>query len=299
MKKSGLIHELMQVAQYKIFSNIMSAVTCKLRDKDVRYQVGTSGYVVGKAKWTKLPCLNCLELNSTFYHLPSKQLLKSLNNLPDNVNIVIKASQEITHYRRLNDVEELWNNLWERIRDLKNLKCVLFQFPPTFKRSAENIRRLEVLKEYLPKGLDIAVEFRNSSWLVEQTYDLFKKLGWCVVGTYIVKRAQTKWVGDMPSGLFMPPKTCNYNYIRVHGKKKWRGHLSQTDLNNLHDAVADQVVRNSYVIFNNSFFDKKGDYCSFGKVKVPSAAVCNAMEFSGNITRRRRRRKLRVSNRAS
>ena len=97
--------------------------TCKLRDKDVRYLVGTSGYVIGKRKWSKLPCLNCLELNSTFYHLPSKNLIKSLMNLPDNVNLIVKASQQITHFQRLKNVKTLWNNLWgeEMKNQYKNL----------------------------------------------------------------------------------------------------------------------------------------------------------------------------------
>ena len=99
----------------------------------------------------------------------------------------------------------------------------------------------------------------------------------------------------MPAGLYMPPKTCSYNYIRVHGKKKWKGHLSQEQLNEIHDVVAAQVVRNSYVIFNNSFFDKRGDYCMSEKTKINSAGVCNAMEFTGNITRRRKGRRLMVS----
>ena len=272
----------------------MTRESCKLRSRDVRYQVGTSGYMVGKKKWEKMPCLNCLELNSTFYHLPSNLLIKSLHKLPENVSLVVKASQEITHYSRLKNVKRLWNNLWARIKDIPSLKCVLFQLPPSFARTEENVTRLRSLKSIVPASIDVAVEFRHNSWLVDETYELFKELKWCVVGTLILKRPSTRWVGNMPPGLFMPPKTTNYNYLRVHGKKKWKGLLTSSELDSLHDAVADQVVRNSYVIFNNSFFDKRGDSCTVRNVKLPSAAVCNAVDFASKLTQKRRGRKLKI-----
>ena len=272
----------------------MTDLSCRLRNRDVRYQVGTSGYVVGKKKWQKMPCLNCLELNSTFYHLPSKQLTKSLMNLPPNVSLIVKASQQITHYSRLKNVKQLWLTLWNRIKDIPNLKCVLFQMPPTFTMNEENMNRIRILKTYVPASVDIAVEFRNNSWLVAETYEMLKELNWCIVGTLIVKRPSTRWVGNMPPGLFMPPRTSNYNYVRVHGKKKWRGLLSSSELSSLHDAVADQVVQTSYVIFNNSFFDKRGDSCTVRKTKLPSASVCNAIDFTSKITKKRRGRRLKV-----
>ena len=75
-----------------------------------------------------------------------------------------------------------------QIKDLPRLKCVLFQLPPNFNKTEENMERLVDLKRILPKGVDIAVEFRNKSWLEESTYDMFAEFGWAVVGTVIFKR---------------------------------------------------------------------------------------------------------------
>jgi uncharacterized protein YecE (DUF72 family) len=237
--------------------------------------------MVSQARWVSLPCLNCIELNSSFYRIPSDRLIASLNRLPDRVHIVIKASKYITHIKRLNDVEEAWGKLWTQISKLgKKMSCVLFQLPPSFNKTDINVGRIEAMKAYLPKGIDIAFEFRNKSWLEDSTYDVFKKLKWCVVGTYINKKEGTNWVGNMPPGLYMPPRTTDYNYIRIHGKKGWKGQLSQAELKKIREALAAQAVRTSYVMFNNTFFDPRSGHCMVDGEPIRYAAVCNAVEFA-------------------
>ena len=43
--------------------------------------VGTSGFMVGQKTWLDLPGLNCIEINSTFYRLPSKNTITKWKNL--------------------------------------------------------------------------------------------------------------------------------------------------------------------------------------------------------------------------
>ena len=260
------------------------SVKCGVRSKDSKYQVGTSGFMVSQAQWSKLSCLNCIELNSSFYRIPSDGTIKSLNKLPSNVNVVIKASKYITHIKRLKDVQEAWEKLWGQISKLGNrLTCVLFQLPPTFNKTDINVERIRAMKSYLPSGIGYAFEFRNSSWLEESTYDVMRSLGFCVVGTYIVKRATTNWVGTMPPGLFVPPKTTNFNYIRIHGKKGWKGELSEKELDKIQSELSKQKTSKSYVMFNNTFFDKRSDTCSINDISIRYAAVCNAAEFASNV----------------
>tara|TARA_Y100000816_G_scaffold258293_1_gene213030 strand:- start:253 stop:1080 length:828 start_codon:yes stop_codon:yes gene_type:complete len=272
---------------------------CKTRRKSAKYQVGTSGYVVGRGKWEKLACLNCLELNCTFYRLPSQRLINSLDRLPPNVNLIIKASQHITHSLRLNNAEDAWNVLWGKIKDLNALKCVLFQLPPNFNNTDINRQRILDMADYLPQNIDIAFEFRNKSWLVEDTYTMFEKLGWGIVGTVVIKREGTRWVGNMPSGIYMPPPTTNFNYIRIHGKKRWRGKLAAKQLSEIHKIVSSQKVKTSYVIFNNSFFDSRSDKCLVNELEIKSAGVCDAVEFANRVTRRRLGRRLRIKTSSS
>ena len=114
-----------------------------------------------------------------------------------------------------------------------------------------------------------------------------------------IQEDTTRWVGNMPAGLFMPPRTANFNYIRVHGKKKWRGLLTPDQIDAMRMIVAAQTVRTSYVIFNNSFFDNRSDFCTLNDQKVGSAAVCNAADFAMSVKAKTRRRKLKVSKRVS
>ena len=264
---------------------------CRTRSANNRYQVGTSGFMVSKSKWLQEPCLNCIEYNSSFYRLPSDTAINALNRLPRNVNVIIKASRYITHLKRLKDVEEAWGILWKQIKNLKSkLACVLFQLPPSFSWKPENQERIEAMHRYLPSSIPIAFEFRNKSWLQPTVYEAFARMGWAIVGTYIKKRPQTKWVGDMPPGLFLPPVTAGFNYIRIHGKKGWKGALSQSELNNLRDTVGAQRVRKSFVMFNNSFFDNRSATCKSNDIALNSAAVCNAIQFTHLLQTRKTKR---------
>lgn len=260
------------------------SVRCDVRSKDAKYQVGTSGFMVSQSQWSKLSCLNCIELNSSFYRIPGDSTIASLNKLPSNVNVVIKASKYITHIKRLNDVKDAWEKLWAQISKLgSRLVCVLFQLPPTFNKTDVNMGRIRAMKSYLPHDMSYAFEFRNRSWLEDSTYDIMRDLGFCVVGTYIVKRESTNWVGTMPPGLFIPPKTASFNYIRIHGKKGWKGELSERELDKIQGELSKQKTSRSYVMFNNTFFDKRSDTCSINDVSVRYAAVCNAAEFASNL----------------
>ena len=100
-----------------------------------------------------------------------------------------------------------------------------------------------------------------------------------MVGTYIQKKAGTHWLGTMPPGLNMPPKTANYNYVRVHGARGYRGSLNEDELKEIRTAVKNQTTRQSFVMFNNTFFDSRTNYCTVDGNKVKYAAVCNGVEF--------------------
>lgn len=253
---------------------------CKTK-KNPKFNIGTSGFMISQNKWSKLPCLNCIEINSSFYRIPTDKMIDNLLKLPDNISYVIKASRYITHMKRLKDVQEAWDKLWDQISKLSNrLNCVLFQLPPSFVKNDINVKRINMMKSYLPNNLQYAFEFRNKSWLNDDTYKQFKKLNWCIVGTFIIKKDTEKWVGNMPPGLYLPPKTTNYNYIRIHGKKGWKGSLTQKQLDTIKNKLNSQKTNTSYVMFNNTFFDNRKKTCKANNLKINYAAVCNAITFS-------------------
>ena len=116
---------------------------CTTRNKNDKYQIGTSGFMVSQKLWFNLGCLNCIEINSTFYRLPSSKVIENWRNFPENVSIVIKASRYITHMKRLNDVEQGWKVLWNSIKPLgSKLQAILFQLPPSFTYKDDNMKRI-------------------------------------------------------------------------------------------------------------------------------------------------------------
>ena len=93
----------------------------RMRNASNKYQIGTSGFMVTRTQWISLECLNCIEINSTFYSLPTAKIVSNWSELPERVSFVIKASKYITHVKRLKDVRDAWNKLWGRITPLGGL----------------------------------------------------------------------------------------------------------------------------------------------------------------------------------
>ncbi len=243
-----------------------------------KFNIGTSGFMVSQEKWLQLKCLNCIEINSTFYKLPTEISINKWNNFSPDVGIIIKASRYITHMKRLKNVKEAWNLLWNKIKFLNKLECVLFQLPPSFVYNEDNLQRIIEMHKYIPNNLRIAFEFRNSSWLNNNTYKIFKNLKWCIVATYIQKNKDSTWMGTMPSKLNIPPKTANFMYVRIHGSRGYKGSLDYEELKNIKTKLIKS--NNNFVMFNNTFFDSRKDYCTINNIKIKYAAVCNAAKFS-------------------
>ena len=246
------------------------------------WYIGTSGFMTSREKWLKQPELNCIEINSTFYGLPGDRQINSWKQLPDHVYFSIKASRYITHMKRLKNVKSNWTLFWNRISPLGNkLKAVLLQLPPSFAFKEETFQRVKEMSKYLPKDkVDIVFEFRNRSWFRDEVYALFKKAGWCLGGTLIDKKSGDSWMGNMPAGLHLPPKTNNTSYLRIHGARGYRGSLSKQRLSTLKEKIRSLNCRANYVMFNNTFFEVRGRSCHYNGVKLTYAAVCNAVEFA-------------------
>ena len=258
---------------------------CTRRLASAKYQVGTSGFMLPKREWLELPCLNCIEINSTFYHLPQPSTIEKWKTLPPSVGVVIKASKFITHVKRLHDVQDSWELLWNRIKPLgSKLRCILVQLPPSFHYNEQNLERVRVMKDYIRISTPLAFEFRDISWFQPKVYDVFKKLRWCLVGTYILKQPGSRWLGTMPPGLLLPPRTSSISYLRVHGKRGYKGSLNQARLEEIRKALAAQRSVKTFVMFNNTFFDGSENSCDVGGLEIKYAAVCNAVSFTNMLS---------------
>ena len=103
--------------------------------------------------------LPSVELNATFYRLPSEAQLEAwAAETPPDFRFAVKMNRRITHFRAL----DLIPAFCERVRVLGDrLGPVLVQFPPSRPRDDGLLR---LLLDTLDPTLRYAFEFRHPSW---------------------------------------------------------------------------------------------------------------------------------------
>jgi uncharacterized protein YecE (DUF72 family) len=179
--------------------------------------VGTSGYSYKEWKGIfypeKLPAkemlsyyasrLPAVEINNTFYRLPQQSMLEGWKEqVPENFRFSIKASQRITHFKRLNNVAEETKYLLDTVSCLgERLGVVLFQLPPNMKK---DLPRLEAFLAFLPAGTRAAFEFRHPTWLEDDVLEVLRQAGQalCISDT-----------DDMP--VTHIDRTAGWGYLRL------------------------------------------------------------------------------------
>jgi uncharacterized protein YecE (DUF72 family) len=153
----------------------------------MRLYVGTSGFAYKEWKGSFYPedlpqkrMLNyygqrfrTVEINNTFYRMPTVSLLEGwAGEVPDDFRFVLKASQRITHHRRLVDADEDVGYLLDVAAALKQrLGALLFQLPPNLKKDAP---RLDAFLALLPPQFRAAFEFRHPSWFDDEVFALLR-----------------------------------------------------------------------------------------------------------------------------
>jgi len=147
---------------------------------------------------------NSVEINATFYRLPFENMIKGWQNkAPGDFSYSAKGARRITHYNKLEDIDEYLDRFLERILKLNpTLETILWQFPPSFEKNTD------LLKEFigkLPENQRFAFEFRDTSWLDEEIYRLLRSNDNAIV-----------WVSspEFPDDCV---STADYIYIRLHG----------------------------------------------------------------------------------
>lgn len=147
---------------------------------------------------------NDVEINSSFYHLPSKETLHHWHdNTADDFLFSAKASRYITHMKKLKDPQASVLTFIERISLLGDkLGPILFQLPPHWHF---NVERLEAFLHMLDQKFRYAFEFRDHSWLNHACFDLlsYHDAALCIY--------------ELDG--FISPKTItgDFIYLRLHG----------------------------------------------------------------------------------
>jgi len=114
-----------------------------------------------------------VELNNTFYRLPQKSMVESWKEqVPENFRFSVKASQRITHFKRLKEAADETKYMLETMSALGDrLGVVLYQLPPNMKK---DIERLESFLAHLPADTKATFEFRHPSWFDDEVLDVLR-----------------------------------------------------------------------------------------------------------------------------
>src|ERR1035438_7652340 len=103
----------------------------------------------------------------TFSRMPKPELLAGwAAQVPETFQFALKASQRITHIKRLKDTSEEVRFLIGSARHLGGrLRAILFGLPPNPKK---DVPRLGAFLALLAQNVKVDFEFRNPTWLDEE-----------------------------------------------------------------------------------------------------------------------------------
>lgn len=121
--------------------------------------------------------LNAVEVNYTFYHMPTEKVLAPWREeVPEDFAFAIKAPRMITHFKRLKHVDEEADYFFKTLLTVLGGKLgpVLMQFPENFHADRA---RLETFLGLIPEKVRCAFEFRSESWHEAGIYDLLRESG--------------------------------------------------------------------------------------------------------------------------
>jgi uncharacterized protein YecE (DUF72 family) len=210
--------------------------------------VGTSGYSYKEWRGSFYPedlpakemlsyyasRLLAVEINNTFYRLPQRSMLENWKaQVPADFRFSIKASQRITHFKRLKDVADETKYLLDTAAALEDrLGVILFQLPPNMKK---DLPRLEMFLACLPDGTRAAFEFRHQTWLEEDVLALLrsKNQALCISDT-----------DDLP--VTHIDSTADWGYLRLR-----RVEYSRPNLKQWLKRVRDQQWQEAFVFFKH------------------------------------------------
>ena len=156
----------------------------------MRVRAGTSGFSYKEWKGSFYPedlpaarmlayyseRLPAVEINNTFYRMPKPALLEGWSaEVPPEFRFVLKASQRITHFKRLKEAGDDVAYFFGVAATLgERLGPALFQLPPTLKK---DLPRLEAFLGTLPTGAKAAFEFRHASWFEDDVFAALRSRG--------------------------------------------------------------------------------------------------------------------------
>lgn len=157
---------------------------------------------------------NAVEMDSTFYHLPSAETVDHWSALtsPD-FRFCPKLPKTLSHEKRLEDpAPEI--AMMRRLSDelAPRLGCALLQLPPSFHARPHEEKTLRAFLRAWPEDIPLAVEFRHESWETPGAARVLEdhNVAWV-------------WADNLPlgaekhAGFGFLPVTARHLYVRLLG----------------------------------------------------------------------------------
>ncbi len=214
----------------------------------MRLHVGTSGYSYKEWKGNFYPedlpakemlayysqRLLAVEINNTFYRLPQASMIQNWKEqVPEDFRFSIKASQRITHIKRINNVADETKYLLETVALLEErLGVVLFQLPPNMKKDTD---RLRAFLDLLTDSTRSAFEFRHDTWFDAEVFELLSAKNCALVASDTDEKPLTEIIS-----------TANWGYLRLR-----RTAYDENDLVEWMTRVKTRKWKDAFVFFKH------------------------------------------------
>ncbi len=210
--------------------------------------VGTSGYSYKEWKGSFYPenisakdmlsyyasHFKSVELNNTFYRVPQLSMIETWKaQVPEDFRFSVKASQGITHFRRLKDAAYATRLMLETVSALNDrLGVVIFRLPSDMKKDLE---RLQTFLKQLPRDTPAAFDFRNPTWFDDDVLELLRRENRALV---------VSDTEDLPT--IYKEKTAEWGYLRLRRVK-----YSDSDLKKWIKWMRAQQWKDTFVFFRH------------------------------------------------
>jgi uncharacterized protein YecE (DUF72 family) len=189
----------------------------------------------------------CVELNSSFYHLPLKTTVTGwMNRTPETFRFCTKLNRFITHQLKLVNSERALEKYFDVFESMKDrLGPILIQLPPGLSFDKPLINGfIDLIKDQYSL-YRFAIEVRHESWINDHFFDLLAHHGIAFV------------IADSGNRFpFYETITADFVYLRLHGREQlYASDYNEADLKLYAEKIISWLDEDKevWVFFNNDF----------------------------------------------
>jgi uncharacterized protein YecE (DUF72 family) len=194
-----------------------------------------------------------VEVDSTFYASPAVKTVRAwARRTPHDFLFSLKLPQEITHERRLRNVDDLAKEFFDTVRELgPKLGAVLIQLAPDF--GPTELPAVAQLLPKLPRDIRFAIEFRNRGWIHEGVLALLAEHNVALTLT------DGRWLQRKQMLQLATRPTADFRYVRLMGPDQSIVDYSRIqvdrgrELESWTAALRGDEARDTFIYVNNHF----------------------------------------------